>query len=148
MTLEKKQVYIVDDDESVRRALKLLVEAYGFAVDAYTSSEAFFSAIPNSTRGCLILDLYMPGLNGWDALERLMRTGSNRPVIMITASKSEGLEEQALKAGAIGLLLKPFNDQELVDLIDLAFGSGLRPMTAGIKEALDDQGAIERSVLC
>jgi two-component system, LuxR family, response regulator FixJ len=121
MAMDKKQIYIVDDDESVCRALKMLLVAFGFHVSTYPSSEQFFSAVPNSTQGCLILDIHMPGLDGWQALKRIIRSGSQRPVIIISADKNGGLEEEALKAGAIGFLQKPFNDQVLVDLINLAF---------------------------
>lgn len=121
ISLEKIQIYIVDDDESIRRAVKLLMVSYGFTVDTYSSSEEFFSAIPNSAPGCLILDIHMSGLNGWDAQQKLVKTKSNRPVIIITADKNGGLKEKALKAGAVGFLQKPFNGPELVDLVNLAF---------------------------
>ena len=121
MSLDKKQIYIVDDDESIRRSLKILMSTYGFAVDTFPSAEDFFSAVPNSAAGCLIMDIHMPGLNGWEAQRKLMKSGSKRPVIIITADKNGGLKKQALKAGALGFLQKPFNDQELVDLINLAF---------------------------
>jgi len=121
MQLDKKQIFIVDDDESVCRALKLLMMSYGFAVETFTSAINFFNAIPNSTPGCLILDVHMPGLNGWDAKKKLNESGSNRGVIIMTAEKEENLQERALKAGALGSLQKPFNDQELVDLINLSF---------------------------
>jgi FixJ family two-component response regulator len=120
ISADKKQVFIVDDDTSVCRALKLLMTTYGFAVDTFLSSEEFFSAVPNSTPGCLILDLQMPGLNGWETQKLLRRADYQRPVIMITGDKTEGLKERALEAGVVGFLQKPFNDQELVDLIDLA----------------------------
>ena len=121
MPLDKKQIYIVDDDESVCRSLKLLMGTYGFAVKTFLSAEKFFSAVPNSALGCLIMDIHMPGLNGWEAHQKLKKTGSNRPVIFISADKDNTLKEQALKAGAVGFLQKPFNDQELVDLVNLAF---------------------------
>ncbi|MBL8012688.1 MAG: response regulator [Candidatus Omnitrophica bacterium] len=113
----KKQVYIVDDDQSVNRALKFLMVSHGFAVDTFSSSEEFFSAIPNSAPGCLILDIHMQGLSGWQAYRKLKQTGCSRPVIMITADRNGGLKERALEAGVVGLLQKPFRDQELVDLI-------------------------------
>jgi len=122
MSLDKKQIYIVDDDESMCRALKLLMGTYGFAAQTFSSAEKFFSAVPNSSSGCLIMDIHMPGLNGWQAQQKLMKTGSSRPVIIISADKNGGLKERALKAGAVGFLQKPFNDQELVDLVDLALG--------------------------
>lgn len=119
--VDKKQIYIVDDDDSVCRALKFLLMTFGFAVDTFSSSEEFFSAVPNSTQGCLILDIHMPGLDGWDTLKRMIRSGAQRPVIIITADKNSGMEEDALQAGAAGFLQKPFNDQALIDLINRAF---------------------------
>jgi two-component system, LuxR family, response regulator FixJ len=117
---EEKYIYIVDDDESVCRALKCLLVTFGFNVSTFLSSEKFFSAVPNSARGCLILDIHMPGLDGWETLRRMIKSGSKRPVIIISADKNGGLEADALKAGAVGFLQKPFNDQALVDLINLA----------------------------
>ena len=121
MAGNKRQVYIVDDDESVCRALKFLLTTFGFNVTTFHSSEKFFSTVPNSTKGCLIMDIHMPGLDGWEALKRMIKSGSKRPVIIISADKNGGLKEQALNSGALGFLQKPFNDQELVDLIDMAY---------------------------
>ena len=121
MFLDRKQIFIVDDDESVCRALKLLMMTYGFAVETFSSANFFFSTIQNSTPGCLILDIHMPGLNGWETQKKLTESGSDRAVIMITADKEEGLKERVLKAGALGSLQKPFNNEELVNLVNLAF---------------------------
>lgn len=117
----RKQIYIVDDDESVCRALKFLMASYSFAVRTFTSAEDFFSAVPNSAPGCLILDIYMPGLSGWEAQQKLSEKGSNRPVIFITTDKDCELKERAIKAGAAGFLQKPFNDQELISAVNQAF---------------------------
>lgn len=116
-----KQVYIVDDDESVCRALKFLLMTCGFAVATFPSAETFFSAIPNSVSGCLILDIHFQGIDGWEAQKKLLRSGSQRPVIMMTADKDGAFAEQALKAGAVGFLQKPFGDRALVDLVNSAF---------------------------
>ncbi|MFZ2602974.1 MAG: response regulator, partial [Candidatus Omnitrophota bacterium] len=70
MLFENKQIYIVDDDASVCRALAVLLVTYGFTVDTFTSAEEFFRAVPNRVPGCLILDIHMPGLDGWKALQR------------------------------------------------------------------------------
>lgn len=121
MTADKKQVFIVDDDVSVRRALKMLIKTFGFEVETFSSADKFFSAVPSHIPGCLVLDLHMPGMDGWQTLERMMKTGSKRPVIVITADKNGGLKEKALKAGALGFLQKPFFDQELVGLINMGF---------------------------
>ena len=114
------QIFIVDDDVSVCRALDILLVTYGFTVDTFISAEDFFRAVPNSLPGCLLLDIHMPGLDGWETLQRLLRSGSSRPVIIISADKTAGINERALKAGAAGYLQKPFNDQALVDLINIA----------------------------
>ena len=121
MPLEKKQIYILDDDKSVLRSLKLLMISYGFAVDVFSSAEEFFSAIPNSAPGCLILDIHMTGLNGWDTMQRLTEKRSTRPVIVITADKDDSFKEKAMKAGAVGFLQKPFEDHYLLHMINLVF---------------------------
>ena len=120
MSLEDKKIFIVDDDESVCRALSILLGTHGFAVDTFTSADAFFRTIPNSAPGCLLLDIHMPTLDGWGTLHYLQTSGSIRPVIIMSADKNGGLSERALKAGAVGYLQKPFNDQALVDLVNVA----------------------------
>ncbi|MFA5363007.1 MAG: response regulator [Candidatus Omnitrophota bacterium] len=117
MSADKPQVYIVDDDESVCRALSILLATYGFTVNTFLSAEEFFSAVPNSLAGCLILDIHMPGLCGWETLQQLAASGSSRPVIIISANKNGEFNEKALKSGAVGYLQKPFDDQKLVGLI-------------------------------
>jgi FixJ family two-component response regulator len=116
----KKQIFIVDDDESVCRALSVMLVTYGFTVNTFTSAEEFFRAVPNSVTGSLVLDIHMSGLDGWETLQRLIASGSKRAVIIVSAEKNEGLNKKALKAGALGFLQKPFNGQELVDLINKA----------------------------
>ncbi len=120
MSIHNNQIYIVDDDGSVCRALSILLSTYGFSVKTFNCAEDFFTAVPNSTPGCLLLDIHMPGLDGWRTQQRLLKSGSNRPVIIMSADKNEGLNERALKAGAAGYLQKPFNDRALVDLINIA----------------------------
>jgi two-component system, LuxR family, response regulator FixJ len=117
---ENKQIFIVDDDVSVCRALSVLLVTYGFTVDTFTSAEEFFNAVSNSVPGCLILDIHMPGLDGWKAQQRIIGSGSKRSVIIISADKDEENYKRALKAGAVGYLQKPFDDQSLVDLINIA----------------------------
>ena len=117
----KKQIYILDDDESVLRSLKLLMVSYGFTVDTFSSSEEFFKAVPNSNEGCLILDIHMPGLNGWDTQQRLGQEGYNLPVIVISADKDDAFKEKALKAGAVGFLQKPFEDHYLLHMVNRVF---------------------------
>jgi FixJ family two-component response regulator len=116
-----KQVFVVDDDESVCRALSVLLVTYGFVISTFNSAEKFFSNVPDSAPGSLVLDIHMPGLDGWETLRRISTSGSKRPVIIISAEKNGGLNDKVLKAGAAGFLQKPFNGQELVDLINQTY---------------------------
>ena len=121
MPVEEKQIYILDDDHSVRRSLKLLMVSYGFAVDTFSSAEEFFTAVPNSAEGCLILDIHMTGLNGWDTLQILKKKGYKLPVIVVTANKDDSFKERAIKAGAVGFLQKPFEDHHLLHMVNQVF---------------------------
>jgi FixJ family two-component response regulator len=89
-------------------------------VETFLSGKAFFSTVAEAIPGCLILDIHLPGLDGWEVQRRLVSAGSKRPIIIMTADKNGGLRDQALQAGAVGFLQKPFNDQALVDLITVA----------------------------
>lgn len=121
MSIDKKQIFIVDDDESVCLSLKCLLMAFGFTVNTFLSVEKFFGAVPNSRNGCLILDIHMPGLDGWEVMKRMVKSGSRRPVIIVSADKKDGIKEAVLKAGAVGFLQKPFDAQELVDLVEATY---------------------------
>ena len=123
MTTEKRKVFIVDDDASVCRALKCLLVTFGYEVETFLSGQAFFSAVPDSFPGCLVLDINMPGLDGFEVQRRLALVGSKRQIIIITADKEGGFRERAMQAGAVGFLVKPFNDQELINLLNQAFNT-------------------------
>ena len=135
---DKKQIYIVDDDESICRSLKLLLVSYGFAVNTFSSAEEYFKVVPNSTKCCLVLDIHMPGLNGWDALKRLTEAGYNHPVIVITADKDESFREKALKAGAVGFLQKPFGDHYLLHMVTHIFNKQEIEMKKLDEQELED----------
>lgn len=121
---EKNQIYVVDDDESVCRSLGILLSTYGFSVATFPCAEKFFDAVPDSASGCLIIDIHMPGIDGWQAQRRIIESGSKRPVILISADKNGRFKEKALRAGAAGYLQKPFNDDALVLLINGAVTKG------------------------
>lgn len=120
MAPSKDKIYIVDDDESVSRALKTLLMTFGFEVEAFNSAASFFKAVPSDQPGCLVLDIHMTGMDGWTTQKRILESGSNRPVIFISAEKKDAVSDRALKVGAIGFLQKPFDGQTLVDLINVA----------------------------
>ena len=117
MIEKKNQIYLIDDDDSVRKALKRLLGAYGLPAAVFASAEEFLDIVPYDATGCLVLDIHMPGMNGFQLQEALTALGSRLPIIFITADKDIAIKEQALQAGVVGLLQKPFNDQALIDLI-------------------------------
>ena len=108
----------MDDDESVCRALKTLLMTFDFEVKTFNSAKSFFDAVPNDELGCLVLDINMPGVDGWAMQKKILDSGSKRPVILISADKQDNATDRALKVGAVGFLQKPFNSQALVDLIN------------------------------
>jgi FixJ family two-component response regulator len=120
MNTSNKKVYIVDDDESVCRAIKTLLMTFEFDVKTFNSSKSFFDAVPDDETGSLVLDIHMPGEDGWAMQKRIFDSGSKRPVIFISAEKQENAADRALKVGAVGFLQKPVNGQTLVDLINVA----------------------------
>lgn len=121
MNDEIKRVFVVDDDESVCRALKFLLTTFGFQVSTFLSPDKFFSDVTEGIKGTLLLDIHMPGWDGWETLKRIVKSGSKRPVIVISADKNGGLMEKALGIGAVGFFQKPINDEELVDLINKTY---------------------------
>lgn len=120
MSSGKNKIYVVDDDESVCRALRTLLMTFDFEVEAFNSAKSFFDSVPNEEPGCLVLDIHMSGLDGWGAQKKILESGSNRPVIFISAEKQENATDRALKVGAVGFLQKPIDGQTLVDLINTA----------------------------
>ena len=111
-------IYIVDDDESVCRALKTLLMTYDFEVRTFNSANNFFDSVSPDTPGCLLLDIHMPGLDGWEVQKRVLASGSKRPIIFISAEKQDNVQHRALEVGALCFLQKPVNGQTLVDLIN------------------------------
>jgi FixJ family two-component response regulator len=119
-------IAIVDDDESVCRALKRLVRSLGMDADTFPSGRQFIElleAMPSLRVDCVVLDVQMPGLNGLQVQEQLARSAHRIPVIFITAHDDSALREQALAAGALAFLRKPFNDELLIKILDVALNS-------------------------
>ena len=120
MILRKNKVYIVDDDESVCRAIKILLMTFDFEAETFNSAKSFFDAVSNDDPGCLLLDIHMPEFDGWTVQKRIMDSGSKRPVIFISAENTDIIENRVLKTGAVGFFQKPINYQKLVNLINTA----------------------------
>ncbi len=121
MVETKFTIFVVDDDESVTRALKDLLESAGFRVETFGSAQDFLSFGRSESPGLLILDVRMPGMSGLELQKRLAATGWIIPIIFITGHEDTQAYKAAIGAGAVAFLQKPFDDQELFDAIHLAF---------------------------
>jgi FixJ family two-component response regulator len=120
MMSDKFIVMIVDDDESVRRAARRLIKSFGFAVETFASAEDFLTSGRLPQTACLVLDVQMPGLNGLELQSRLICEGHQVPIVFITAFSDESARDQALESGALGYLVKPFEETDLLDAINRA----------------------------
>ena len=120
MTNNQSIVMIVDDDESMRRAARRLIKSSGFAVETFASAEDFLGSGRLDATACLVLDVQMPGLNGLELQSRLIAERYQIPIVFITAYNDENAREQALRAGAVGYLVKPFEEADLLNGINLA----------------------------
>ncbi|MDH3829890.1 MAG: response regulator transcription factor [Desulfobacterales bacterium] len=113
-------VFIVDDDASVRRALKRLIKVAGFKAKTFGSAREFIDSGHYQSAGVLVLDVRMPKMGGLELQKYLTDSGSDMPIIFITAHEDFQARRKALKAGAIDFLKKPFGDQALMDAIQRA----------------------------
>jgi FixJ family two-component response regulator len=118
----KPLISIVDDEESVRAALHGLIRSMGFNAAAFASGADFINSIPAEQCACVIADVHMPGMTGPELHQALLARGSNIPVILVTAYPDERVREQALRAGVICYLTKPFDDNELIACLRAALG--------------------------
>jgi FixJ family two-component response regulator len=121
---ESFTVYVVDDDESIRRALKRLLRSMGYHAVTFESAEDFMEATSCRGEGCLVLDISLPGMTGLDLQEKLASSGAKYPVIFMTAHDNPHWQERAKKAGAVAYLRKPFDEQSLLGAIQLACHEG------------------------
>ncbi|WP_448659086.1 response regulator transcription factor [Sphingomonas sp. CJ99] len=113
-------VHIVDDDESIRRAVSALLRSVGIDSRTYDSCSAFLRAELPETPACLLLDVRLPGTSGLDFQGQMATHGIDLPVIMVTGHGDIPMSVQAMKAGAVDFLTKPFRDQDLLDAVSSA----------------------------
>lgn len=114
-------VHVVDDDGAVRDSTRALLESYGIEVRDYASAGEFLACGQVLTRGCVLLDLHMPGMSGLELLEVLRKQGSKLSVIITTGRGDPALKERAVRAGAMTLLDKPVDAGCLLECVALAF---------------------------
>src|SRR4030088_1346366 len=112
-----KLVAILDDDDSVRSALQGLLKAVGLPAQAFASAEEFLNSGQQHQIACLIADIRMPGMSGLQLQAKLNAEHCRIPTIFITAHGDEKMRMQALRAGAVEFLAKPFNDEALLDTV-------------------------------
>jgi FixJ family two-component response regulator len=113
-------VFVVDDDASLRESLKNLIRSVGLRVEAFPSAQEFLRSKRPNVPGCLVLDVRLPGLSGLDLQKRVAEADIEIPIIFMTGHGDIPMTVQAMKAGAVEFLTKPFRDQELLDAIQQA----------------------------
>ncbi|PYX19309.1 MAG: two-component system response regulator [Acidobacteria bacterium] len=118
--VKKNLISLVDDDESIRRTTTLLIESFGFRATAFESAQSFLKSGQLHETSCLIIDVQMPGMNGLQLQSHLAAAGYNIPIIFITAHDNKESRQQALQAGAVAFLGKPFSDELLLQIIRAA----------------------------
>jgi FixJ family two-component response regulator len=112
-----RKVCIIDDDESVGRALRRLVRSAGLDADAFASAEEFLESIDPADVGCLILDVTLPGMSGLELQERLTSAGRHIPTIIITSFASDPVHSRAMSGGAVAFLHKPLHEKLLLGAV-------------------------------
>ena len=117
MPKAKPLISIVDDDESMREAIKGLMRSLGYRVEALASAQEFLSSRHARRTSCVIADMQMPGMTGLELHRHLLASGKPIPTILITAYPDDGVRERALSAGVVGYLSKPFEEDDLLACI-------------------------------
>lgn len=123
-------VFIVDDDDSVRKSLSRVVTAAGYPVEVFASAQAFLARPPSSGPCCLVLDIRMPGATGLDLQKTLAGAVHRIPVVFVTGHGDISMSVSALKAGAIDFLTKPFDRKALLDAIARALAKDTRDLAS------------------
>ena len=117
MANEQSMIYVIDDDESVRRAFERLLRSADLKVETFASAEEFLRGERQGENACIVVDIRMPGLTGFDLQQNMATRGIQIPVIVISASDDAQTREQARRLGAAAFFRKPIDDQALLDAI-------------------------------
>lgn len=117
---EQQTVFVIDDDQAVRESLHWLLESVGYRVCSYASAHEFLNVYDGTSPGCLVLDVRIPGMSGLELQSYMLERDWCLPVIIVTGHGDVPMAVRAIKAGAIDFLQKPYNDQTLLDRIQLA----------------------------
>jgi len=152
MTEPHPIVFVVDDDASIRDALKSLIRSAGLAVELYASAQDFLQRQRPNAPACLVLDVRLPGINGLDFQRQLTDVNIHIPVIFITGHGDIPMSVTAMKAGAVEFLAKPFRDEDLLDAIQIALERDRTRLQheseiAALRERLESLTPREREIL-
>ena len=120
-------VHLVDDDDDVRRALAFLLGTAGLSVRVYESADSLVAKLPTVTEGCIVSDVRMPGMSGLQLLHVLKEKQVDVPVVIMTGHADVALAVEAMKAGAMDFLEKPFDDDALLRAVDTALNRRQAP---------------------
>jgi FixJ family two-component response regulator len=142
--VEKNLISVVDDDESIRRTTTFLIESFGFRAAAFESAEGFLKSGQLHDTSCLLVDVQMPGMNGLQLQSELAASGYGIPIIFITAHDNKDSRQQAMQAGAVAFLGKPFNDEGLLQAIRLALRAGF-VAARNLIAVVDDDESVRRT---
>jgi len=118
-------VFVIDDDQALCQSLRWLLESVGLQVETYNSGTSFLEKYDAERRGCLLIDIRMPGMSGLELQEQLISRHNLIPIIFITGHGDVPMAVRAMKAGAVDFITKPFNDQLLLELIQKAIAQDL-----------------------
>ena len=142
--MTKNLISVVDDDESIRRTATFLIQSFGFQAAAFESAESFLKSAQLHHTSCLVVDIQMPGMNGLKLQSELAAAGCGIPIIFITAYDNKDTRQQAMQAGAVAFLGKPFNDEELLQAVRLAL-LGEFGATKNLISVIDDDESVRRT---
>jgi FixJ family two-component response regulator len=134
MSKSKPTIAVVDDDASVCRAISRLLRSLGMNADTFTSGHEFIKHIqtmPSFHPDCVVLDVQMPGMNGLEVQELLVRSENPLPVVFITAHDEVSVRERALQAGAVAFLHKPFNEEWFIKTLNEGIQRGVGKKQGG-----------------
>jgi FixJ family two-component response regulator len=123
MTVVRSMVAVVDDEESVRKALHRLMLSAGIMVKTFPSGAEFLDSLKRQRPSCAVLDLHMPGVSGFEIQSRLVQASDNLPLIFITGNHTEETKHRVTSAGAAAYLIKPVDDELLLAAVSAAIGS-------------------------
>lgn len=119
--LNDRLVYIVDDDDAVRRSVSFLLKQAGYQTSSLASGEAFLKECKNNPRGCVLLDAAMPGMDGLEVQQEMIKAGIDMPVIILTGHGDVELAVRAMRSGAVSFIEKPYEKDELIAALDEGF---------------------------